>query len=183
MFRNLRNILGAYSNSWPRRRRPMGSAKRRPNAPRPVLFKQADTAKPISNRKIATALGVGASTIDRDLAPNGAPAKKTAKETNEPKPVSAPNGAWSRGANLVQPRNLAISIGWFPVRTLVRTSTLPLIIMRPHRPRDAWGWAAEPRQGRVQPRGRRQGSGRPARPTLRSVRARAHAAGRFGGRG
>ena len=63
------------------RRRPSKSAKRRPNAPRPVLFKQADAAKPISNRKIAKALGVGEMTVRRDIAPNVAPAKKTAEKT------------------------------------------------------------------------------------------------------
>jgi N6-adenosine-specific RNA methylase IME4 len=57
------------------------------------LFKKADEAKPISNKKIAAALNVGASTIDRDAASIGAPSPKTAKENNGVQNHATPNGA------------------------------------------------------------------------------------------
>jgi hypothetical protein len=46
----------------------------------------------VSNRQIAKTLGVGSRTIDRDIAPNGAPRGKKANKT---KGGGAPNGALS----------------------------------------------------------------------------------------
>jgi N6-adenosine-specific RNA methylase IME4 len=58
-----------------------------------VLFKKADEAKPISNRKITKALNVDDRTIGRDAAANAAPAEKTASENNDRKNASAVNAA------------------------------------------------------------------------------------------
>jgi N6-adenosine-specific RNA methylase IME4 len=58
-----------------------------------VLFKQANAAKPISNRKIAKTLNVSTMTVGRDLVTNVTPGQKDAKEINEPKPSTVTNVA------------------------------------------------------------------------------------------
>ena len=46
----------------------------------------------VSNRDIAKALGVGRSTIDRDIGPSGPPRSENANENNQPENASGPSG-------------------------------------------------------------------------------------------
>jgi hypothetical protein len=53
----------------------------------------------VSNAQIARTLGIGSSTVDRDVAPNGAASEKNASGSNGQNSESAPNGAPPNGDN------------------------------------------------------------------------------------
>jgi hypothetical protein len=71
------------------------------------IVKLIKTLQPeASNRQIAKTVGVGSSTVNRVVAPNGAPTAENPNETNDAERTTAPNGAPGLSA-IVEPPTLS----------------------------------------------------------------------------
>ena len=67
--------------------RPLAEQRRR------VALRIKELQPKVSNKAIAKALGAGSSTIDRDVAPDGASVRKKPSSVNAKQKATAPNGA------------------------------------------------------------------------------------------